>query len=54
MKVNTENKDKITIDLKPQDQELFKKVLLEDYKYNYIHPNLKLDSFKKHLNRLIP
>ena len=52
VKVNTDNKDKITIDLKPQDQELFKKVLLDDYKYNYIHPNLKLDSFKKHLNRL--
>lgn len=49
--VKTDTTKKITIDLTPEHQELFKKILT-DFKYEYLHTNIKLDSFKKHINRM--
>ncbi len=49
--VKSDTTKKITIDLTPEHQELFKKILT-DFKYEYLHTNIKLDSFKKHINRM--
>ncbi len=51
VKENKNNKNNISIKLKPEHKKLFKEILT-NYEYNNLNLNLNIGSFKKQLNRL--